>query len=284
MLLLASTSDKLQVVTFSGGAIATVVHASWADLNGSTVLPGRTNTSIVTGTTTDVVASPAGSTYRTIKTLCIRNTHASSSCTTTVTHTDGTTAVSLFMAIIGPLEELQYHEGVGFWVIDSSGRSKTVASVNATAALNAMNIVVLASDVINNNGTANTIQDVTGLSFSVNAGETYQFRFTIDYTAAAGATGSRWSVSGPGSPTRLAYRSNYALTTTTETLNAGLGAYDLPAASNATTPVTTGNIAIVEGLITPSSSGTVIARFASEVLSSAITAKAGSTLQWIRTL
>ena len=34
------------------------------------------------------------------------------------------------------------------------------------------------------------------------------------------------------------------------------------------------NVAVIEGTITPSANGTVIARFASEVLSSAITAKA----------
>ena len=50
MLLLASTSDLLRVVT--SGAITTDVHASWLDLNGSTVTPGRTNTAITTATTT----------------------------------------------------------------------------------------------------------------------------------------------------------------------------------------------------------------------------------------
>lgn len=38
------------------------------------------------------------------------------------------------------------------------------------------------------------------------------------------------------------------------------------------------NIAIMEGLITPSANGTVVARFASEVSASAIVAKAGSTV------
>lgn len=282
MLLLDTTSAKLRLTT--SGTTAIDAHSSWADLNSGTVTPGATNVQIASATTTDLVGSPGSSTFRTVKTVTIRNTHASATCTCTVIHTNGTTAVELFKMPLGPGEEIHYHENAGFWAIDNVGRAKWSASQVNTPSINALNAVALTSDVTNNNASANTIADITGLSFAVNSGETYWFRFTILYTAAAGATGSRWSVSGPGSPTLLAYRSNYALTTTTETLNAGLGAYDLPAASNATTPVTTGNIAIVEGIITPSSSGTVIGRFASEVSSSAIVAKAGSLLEWYRTL
>jgi hypothetical protein len=139
--------------------------------------------------------------------------------------------------------------------------------------------VVLAADVTNNNASANTIASVTGLSFPVEAGSTYAFRFVIDYTAAATTTGSRWSITGP-TATRLSYRSSYSLTTTSETVNSGLTSYDLPAASNATSAATGGNIAVVEGFVTPSAAGTLIARFASEVSASAIVAKAGSYVQW----
>ena len=150
------------------------------------------------------------------------------------------------------------------------------------AAVNTLNTVVLGSDVTNNNGVANTIADVTGLSFSVNAGETYWFYFCIAYTSAATTTGSRWSISGPGSPTLLNYTSHYTLTATSETANYAT-AYDTPAAANASS-LTAGNIATIEGIIKPSGNGTVIARFASEVSSSAIVAKAGALLQWMRVL
>lgn len=283
MLLLASTSDLLRVLT--SAAIATDVHASWADLLGTTVTPGRTNTPISTATTTTVVASPASTAYRTVKTLTIRNRHASTSQDVTVIHTDGTNAMELIKVTLLAGDCLHYHESAGFWVTDSQGRTKQNSSNNGSgAAVNATNLVVLSADVTNNNASANTIADVTGLSFSVTAGQTYFFRFRIDYTAAATATGSRWSINGPGSPTRLSYRSTYSLTSTTETLNSGLTAYDLPAASNATSVATAGNSAVIEGFITPSANGTVIARFASEVSSSAIVAKAGSMLEWYRTL
>ncbi len=138
-------------------------------------------------------------------------------------------------------------------------------------------LVTLGSDVVNNNGTANTIATCTGLSFSVTSGTTYRFHATIIYTAAAATTGSRWAMTGP-TTTLLAYTSNYQLTATTQTLNY-VTAYDTPAASNATS-ATAGNMAIIEGIVLPSANGTMAVRFASEVASSAITCKAGSTLEW----
>lgn len=281
MILLASTADLLRIVT--SAAITIDVHASWVDLNGSTVTPGRTNTAISTAATTTVVASPASSTYRTVKSLTVRNRHASTAQDVTLNHTDGTTSVELIKVTLAAGECLHYHEAAGFWISDAFGRVKTNINNNGSgAAINALNLVVLASDVTNNNATANTIADVTGLSFSVTAGETYHFEFFIPYTSAATTTGSRWSVNGPGSPTLLNYTSQYTLTATSMTTNYAT-AYDIPAASNATS-LTAGNVAWIAGIIKPSANGTVIARFASEVASSAITAKAGALLKWYRTL
>jgi len=179
-------------------------------------------------------------------------------------------------------EVLHYHESAGFWVADATGRTKTNENSNGSgAAVNALNLVVLASDVTNNNASANTIQDVTGLEFNVTAGEGYWFRFNIWYTAAATTTGSRWAINGPAAPTELTYHSRYSLAATTQTQNT-CNAYDFPAACNTTSANTGGNIAIVDGFIEPSANGTVIARFASEVSSSAIVAKAGSFLEWYR--
>lgn len=282
MLLLASTSDKIRLTT--GSATNIDVHASWVD-GVSSVTPGRTNTPITTATTTDIVGAPGSSTYRTVKTITIRNRDASTSNAVTVIHTDGTNAMELYKCTLFAGYTLHYHEGAGFWVTDNYGGNVFKEQTNGIpAATNSTNLVALGSDVTNNNGTANTIADVTGLSFSVTAAQTYYFRFQIDYTAAATTTGSRWSISGPGSPTRLAYGSVYSLTTTSVTTNTGLTAYDTPAASSASSAATAGNVAIIEGFITPSANGTVIARFASEVASSAIVAKAGSLLTWYRTV
>lgn len=280
MLLLASTSDLLRIIT--GSAITIDVHASWVDMSGSTITPGRTNTLISTATTTTVVGSPAASTYRTVKTLTARNRHATTACDVTVVHSDGTNVPELVKVTLSAGDALHYDEHNGFTVRDSLGRIKSRSDGLVAAAVNTLNTVTLASDVTNNNVLANTIADVTGLSFSVTAGETYWFEFVIAYTAAATTTGSRWSINGPGSPTLLNYRSEYTLTSTSVTVNSAT-AYDTPSASNATS-LTAGNVATVWGIITPSGNGTVIARFASEVSSSAIVAKAGSFLRWMRTL
>jgi len=84
--------------------------------------------------------------------------------------------------------------------------------------------VFLPSDVVNNNAVANTIADVTGLSFPVNANTTYKFRFFIIYSSAATTTGSRWCINGPAT-TFLNYFSNYTLSATSITNNQGLATY-----------------------------------------------------------
>lgn len=282
MIILASTSDLLQVVT--SGTADIHVHATYVDMDGTTITPGRKNTNITSAATTTAVESPASATtYRTVKTLTARNAHSTTSNDVTIQHTDGTTASGLLKVSLAAGECLHYHEAAGFWVSDTFGRAKTNVSTNGSgAAVNALNLVVLSGDVVNNNVSANTIADVTGLSFNVTSGETYHFEFFIPYTSAATTTGSRWSINGPGSPTLLNYASQYTLTATSQTINYAT-AYDTPAASNATS-LTAGNVAWIAGFIKPSQDGTVIARFASEVTSSAITAKAGAILKWYRTL
>jgi len=281
MILLASTSDKIQIIT--SGTADIDVHASYVDLSGTTVTPALKNTQISSAATTDVVASPGASTQRTVKTLFIRNKHASNSNDITVLHTDGTITVQFIKVTLPAGYVLHYDEGAGFEILDSFGRSLQNSSNNGSgAAANALNLVVLNSDVINNNATANTIADVTGLSFSVTAGEKYWFRATVQYTSAATGTGSRWAMNGPTGTWR--YKSEYSLTTTTLTINEGVAAADSPAGANATSAAAAANVAIVEGFFEATANGTVVVRFASEVSSSAITAKAGSILQWVRVI
>lgn len=109
---LASTSDKIRLVTDT--AVTIDVQATWADYASGSVTPGRTNTAISTATTTDIIASPASSTYRACKRLTIRNKD-STSCDVTVIHTDGTTAAELYCTTLGPNSTLQYTEDSGFF-------------------------------------------------------------------------------------------------------------------------------------------------------------------------
>jgi len=138
-------------------------------------------------------------------------------------------------------------------------------------------ISVLGADVTNSSASANTMQDVTGLSFPVEANRNYAFRFCIPYTAAAATTSSRWGINGPALAA-LSMHSRYALTATGQTVNF-VNAYNAPAAANASS-LTSGNICVMEGTIRCSAGGNVVARFASEISSSAIVAKAGAFVKW----
>lgn len=215
--------------------------------------------------------------------LTIRNRHASAANTVTLQVFDGATAWEIVKFTLAAGEQATFDGLQGWAYLNAQGMPKSSQSQGSSgAAVSAVNLVVLAADVANANAVANTIADVTGLSSPVVSGQTYQFEFFIDYTAAATTTGSRWCINGPAF-SRLMLQSNYGLTTTSLTFNQ-VGAYDQPAAANASSPLTTGNLAYMAGQNTPSADGNVIARFASEVAASAITAKAGSLLKWTRTL
>ncbi len=281
MITLFGASDVLRLVTSSAADLVAVCNFATLAADQS-VAKGRQRTLIAAATTTTIAAAPGSGEERTVYSIVIRNTHASLANTVTVQEFDGTTAYERLRVTLGAGEQLLFDGLNGWTYLNAQGMPKTAQALNsAPAALNAVNLVTLAADVTNNNAVANTMQDVTGLSFPVVAGETYQFEFFIDYTAAATTTGSRWGINGP-SFSRLMLQSSYGLTTTSLTFNQ-VGAYDQPAAANASTPLTTGNLAYMAGHITPSVDGTVIARFASEIAASAIVAKKGSLLKWTRT-
>lgn len=137
----------------------------------------------------------------------------------------------------------------------------------------------LPANVTNNNPIANTIADVTDLSFDVLSGVKYRFKFYITYTAQAGTTGSRWCINGPATSI-LFYQSDYPSSTTARAFNNSLSTYNVPTGVSGASG-TNSNIAIIEGIITPSANGTVIARFASEIANSAIIALASASyVEW----
>lgn len=278
MIVLQDTNDTIEVVL--AGAITTnqlPCTVSWRDITTTGYTPGGSRSNTNSTTAVSLVAAPGASTQRVIDNITIFNNDTATA-TVTVRIDDNSTEYILTKATLATGETLEYADGQGWRSLNSQGAVKMMELAGSYAITSDMQSVVLGSDVTNNNGTANTIADVTGLSFSVTGGNTYWFRFVIPYTSAATTTGSRWSINGPGSPTLLNYTSHYTLTATTETVNSAT-AYDIPAASSASS-LTAGNIAIIEGIIKPSSSGTVIARFASEVSSSAIVAKAGAVCYW----
>lgn len=188
MLLLASTTDLIQVVT--GQAVTVDVHTDYADYNGTVVTLGRLNTAITTAATTTVVGSPAASTTRNVKTLLARNKHATLSVDVTVRHTDGTTVVELFKTTLLPGELLSFVEGQGFAVYDSLGQVKDDLDAN-------IRTVKLAAD--QSNSTV-TLTEVVGLTTPCQTG-VWIFEYFLAAQAAALTTGHRFSVNHTGTVT-----------------------------------------------------------------------------------
>lgn len=130
MLLLTSTSDLVRITTGTA-TNAIEVHASYVDINGTTVTPLRTNTKITTATTTTVVASPSASTQRNVKGLYITNNSVGTNCDIKVVHTDGTNEVELMQFVLLPGENIGYRED-GSWVHrDSAGAEYPPAGLGA---------------------------------------------------------------------------------------------------------------------------------------------------------
>ncbi len=278
-LILEGSTDSLEMITSS--TATTEYHVSWSNVTATALTtPGTTTGTVSSATTTTILAAPAASNWRYVRELTVYNTHASTSNDITINIDRSATDRRQFKATVAAGESIKLLANGNFGFYDSQGRLKTSVQ-NAGQVANTLNTVVLSAAVGNNNAVANTIEDVTGLSFSVTAGESYWWRCAIAYTSAATTTGSRWSMSGP-TVTNLSYTSSYPLTATTLTTNYAT-AFAIPAASNASS-LTAGNVAIIEGIVTPSASGTMQVTHASEVANSLINALAGSQCQWMRTL
>jgi hypothetical protein len=195
MLLLTSTTDKLQVITSAAGKVD--VHADWIDYAPAAspqVNAGRTNTPIATAATTDVVASPGASTSRNVKSLKIGNNHASVTNTVTLQHTDGTNVIILEQATLAPGERLGYEEGNGIRVFDSAGREKVAGVGQPWGAANT-------SDVVAN--AAATYLSGSGIPIGsrVQPGSFFKWRLRASKTAAGVATATMAVVIGPNGST-----------------------------------------------------------------------------------
>jgi len=90
--------------------------------------------------------------------------------------------------------------------------------------------------------------------------------------------GSLWSINGPAT-SFLSYTSRYTFSSNSETYNYA-NIYNFPTVANNNSNAG-GNLAIIQGMITPSANGTVTVRFASELgAPQSITAKKGATLEY----
>lgn len=197
MLNLADTNDKLQLVT--SAAVTVDVHASFTDLNGTTVTPGKQNTAITTATTTDIVAAPGASTVRNVKTLHARNKHASSSVDVTVVYDDNGTDFELHKATLLAGEALEYVEGIGFF------------QLQAESPANPVTVARLSADQSNS---TTTPTEVTGLTVATGTG-TFLFEYFLILQSAATTTGHKLSCNYDGTETSFVYNIMWLTAATT---------------------------------------------------------------------
>lgn len=273
MIILSSINDRISVTLDSAPVNELDCVLSYKRYPTNNIFPET-----IAGLTTGVTFAPISNTVSTleqhvIEYISIYNPNTKEH-TVNIYYTDSVSDYVICTAILYTNERLVY-SGNEWLVYTATGVIKQQVMSTVT---NAVNTVTLGSNVINNNAVANTLQDVTGLSFTATSGVMYKFEFNIFYTAQATTTGSCWSINAP-SFDLLTYTSEYSLTATTATRNENQTAVNLPATSNATS-LLLNNYANIKGVIKTNSTGVVIARFASEVASSAITALAGSFIEY----
>jgi hypothetical protein len=138
---------------------------------------------------------------------------------------------------------------------------------------------VLAADVVNADATANTLMVISDLTVAVEAGSRYRLTYFIPYSAAATTTGARWTLNGP-SKNFYTMRSIFTTSSSGSVAHSQTDNYLSGNTSGAS--LLTGNSVLIDAVIHPSASGDVTLHFSSMVASSAITAKAGASVDVIK--
>ena len=263
MLLLAATTDKLQLVTSVAADVD--VHVSYVDASNTTLVPsggGKQNTAITTASTTDILAVPGANTLRNVKTINIRNKDTVDTTDVAVVFNQNATLFELFKATLKAGETLNYVEGVGWFTYQSSRLDRWLR---------------VASNVVN---ATTSFADVTGLTCPVENGKTYCFEAHLYHTNDATTTGSRFGINGP----TLSNIRVGVIDTVTNSVSASAhaaGALGTAVDTSPDGPTTTGSTAarlgIMSGSFQAGGPGTFAIRCQSEVaVASGLTVLAGS--------
>lgn len=201
MLLFPNTTDKLQLVTSSAANLD--VHVSYMDKNQSTgaISESRQLTAISSATTTDVMAAPGATVTRNLKTLHVRNKHASLANTVTVVYDANATDYGLHKVNLLAGDSLEYIEGIGFFVLAS----------NVGTGTGGVTVVRAASD---HTLASATPTEVTALTIATGTG-TFVFNYYIYYSSSLAATGVRFDVNYDGTVTAFVWNQMWVDTSAT---------------------------------------------------------------------
>ena len=130
MLRLDTTTRKIQALL--GGAITTnqlPVTVCYSDKTATAYTGGTTVINTNNTTAVDICAAPAASTVRDIDTINVNNADTVSA-TVTIRYNDNGTTYTLFKATLATGDQLTYVHGVGWTVLDGTGKTKVGSGVN----------------------------------------------------------------------------------------------------------------------------------------------------------
>lgn len=187
MILLTATTDKLQLVTSSAANIDVCANYIDAATSGLTSpAAGRQLTAISSATTTDILAAPASSTTRNLKTLTVANRHASLACDVTVVYDANGTDYTLVKVTLTPGQTLEFTDELGFYVVQG---------------LPGVQYGYVSSD---QNTSSTSLGDIAGLaSFVLAANKIYAFEAMLFRQSNATTVGIHHGVNFTGTVTNL---------------------------------------------------------------------------------
>lgn len=220
MIVLDSTTDIVEVVL--NQAITTnqlQCMSSWRDITTSAYTPWRTL--INTNSTTDVtiVGSPGASTQRVVDQISIYNRDTVIA-GVTVKFSDNGTEYILNKVALAPWERLEYTEKKGWRVTNVLWWIKSTILTETHTNSSSLSCMVLNSDQVINNPTANLYYKIIGFNPMIEQGKIYYINmkliFSINSTSDGIFFGMNIPISG-SSANRIFLRECKPISTTTQT-------------------------------------------------------------------
>lgn len=239
MIRLDNTTRKLQALL--GGSITTnqlPITVCYSDKTSTAYTGGTTVINTNNTTAVDICAAPAASTVRDIDTINVNNADTVAA-TITIRYNDNGTTYTLFKATLATGDQLTYVHGVGWNVIDSTGKTKVGAGVNGPGSSTDNALVrwdgTTGAAIQDSGWTLSDTNALNGVSGSVGAPSLTLNSETTSGLYRIGAANHGWSISGAKvldiSSTGLAVTGTLSATSTFNVT--GTGPHAIGGATNA---------------------------------------------------
>jgi hypothetical protein len=250
MIILTNTTDTLQVIL--GQAVATnqmQCYVAFRTTTSSAITPASQLSTTNSTTTVNIVSSPGASEQRIIDFISIDNADTAPN-DITVRFNDNGTFYTLFKARLNSGDKLEYQDGKGFKVINSSGAIVTNKSIASQVSSLTTKIIYLPNDVT----LTSTLLRVTSLNiptleFTPIADKEYYYKALVLYDVDATTTGVRFNLASENIGILQSGISIFGITSSTVSAYQANPVVNYAASTSATTPTTTQNLAKIEGVL-----------------------------------